>query len=212
MTRRPRAGEAGMALVHVLLLLTVITAVAGGAAMLARIEVAVSAAHRTDRDAAYAAQAVLAVALRELDGLPDWDGVLGGVRHAAFSDGAVSSPRQLPGGGQVVVCCARDSATARVDAETGMAWRPFAWQSLAALLQVADAPRQYVVAWITDDPADMDGNSSADSNDRLMVRAEAITPAGGRKGMAVLIQRAPLDAAHGSRPAGLEILSWHELR
>lgn len=209
---RQSSAEAGTALVHVILLLTVITAVAAGAAALARIEVAVSAAQRTDRDAAYAAQAVLAAVVRELDAVADWDGALAGVRHAAFSDGAGSSPRQIPGGGQVLVCCGPDSATARVDAETGMTWRPFAWQSLAALLNVADAPRLYVVAWVADDPDDPDGSPYADSNDRLMVRAEAITPSGGRKGASVLIQRAPLDPATATRVAGLEILSWQDLR
>ena len=211
MMRQP-SGDTGTALVHVILLLTVVSAVAAGAAALARIEVAVSAAQRTDRDAAYAAQAVLAAAVRELDALADWDGALAGVRHAAFSDGAASSPRQIPGGGQVLVCCGGDSATARVDAETGMTWRPFAWQSLAALLGVADAARHYVVAWVADDPDDPDGNPQTDTNDRVLVRAEAITPSGGRKGVNVLIQRAPLDPATRTRAAGLEILSWHELR
>jgi hypothetical protein len=80
------------------------------------------------------------------------------------------------------------------------------------VLNVPDAPRQYVVVWVSDDPDESDGDADADSNDRLFVRAEAASPLGLRRGYELLVERAPLDALTGVRPPGLRILSWREVR
>lgn len=204
--------ECGVALLHVVLLLAMVTAAAGGAATLARIEVFVSHFQRGERDAAYAAQGMVAATLRELDRTPDWNAILSGTSHAAFADGANTVPRQIPGGGTVTVCCAPGSMTARARASSTIDWEPYAWQSVSVLLNTADAPRQYVVSWIADDPDDADGDGHADSNGRLLVRAEAASPLGLRKGYELLVERAPLDLVTGVRPPGVRILSWQEAR
>jgi hypothetical protein len=204
--------ERGVALLHVVLLLALVTAAAGGAAMLARIDVHVSQFQRGERDASYAAQAMLAAALRELDRTSDWNAILSGIAHATFADGPNTVPRQIPGGGTVTICCGIDSMTARVRLSSQMEWEPFAWQSASAVLNVPDAPRQYVVVWVSDDPDESDGDADADSNDRLFVRAEAASPLGLRRGYELLVERAPLDALTGVRPPGLRILSWREVR
>jgi hypothetical protein len=188
-----------------------VTAAAGGAATLARIEVHVSQFHRGERDAAYAAQAMIAVTLRELDRTSDWNSVLAGITHAAFVDGSNTLPRQIPDGGTVMVCCGVGSMTARTRASSAIVWEPYAWQSVRVLLNVQDAPRQYVVSWTADDPDDADGDAHADSNGRLLVRAEAASPLGLRKGHELLVERAPLDPVTGVRPPGLRLLSWHEV-
>jgi hypothetical protein len=202
----------GIALLHVVLLLAMVTAAAGGAATLARIEVLVSQFQRGERDAAYAAQAMIAATLDELDRLPSWEMVPSGGTHAAFADGPSTAARQIPGGGTVVVCCAAGSMTARARAASGVAWEPYAWQSLGALLNAPDVPRQYVVAWVADDPDDSDGNAGADSNRRLAVRAEAISPFGVRRSFELLVERAPVDPMTGTRVRGIRILTWHEAR
>ena len=200
--------ERGIALLHVVLLLAMVTAAAGGAATVTRIEIHISQFQRGERDAAYAAQAMLAAALQELDRTANWDSVLAGGTHAGFADGPNTVARQIPGGGTVTVCCGAGSMTARARAASGVAWEPYAWQSVSGLLNVPEAPRQYVVAWVSDDPDDADGNSAADSNGRLLVRGEATSPLGLRKAFELLVERAPLDPLTGTRPRGLRILSW----
>lgn len=204
--------ERGVALLHVLMLLTIVTAIAAGAAMLARVELAVSRFQRSERDAAYAAQAALAATVQELERAADWNAVLTGSTQASFAAGSATTPRQLDGLGTVWVCCAAGSLTFRIQAETALAWRPFGWQSLDALLALANAPRHFVVAWVLDDGEDADGNPLADSNDRIAVRVESIRSLGVRKALEVLVERAPLDPVAGTRAPGLEILVWRELR
>ena len=212
MIRQANERERGVALLHVVLFLAMVTAAAGGAAAMARIEVYVSQFQRGERDAAYAAHAMIAATLQELDRAANWDSVLAGGARAAFADGPSTVPRQIPGGGTVSVCCGAGSMTARARAANGVMWEPYGWQSLAALLTVSDATRQYVVSWVADDPGDNDGNTVADSNDRIAVRAEAGSPLGTRKAYELLVERAAQDPASGARPPGLRILSWHEVR
>lgn len=213
MKRRPlHARDRGIALLHVVMLLAMVTAIAGGAAMLARVEVLVSRYHRDEREAAYAAQAMLAAALQEIDRIADWNGVLAGSRLATFADGGVSTTRRIPGGGSVHVCCGAGTLTARVQTQSGLAWRPFGWQSLSGLLNLPDAPRYYLVAWVVDDPDDSDGDPERDSNDRIAVRAEAVTPLGVRKAVEAMAQRAPPGADSGVYSPGLQMLTWREIR
>lgn len=210
--RRRSSGETGIALLHVVLLMTMLTAVTGGAAMLARIEVFVSRHHRTEREAAYAAQAMLAVAFQDLDRVAQWTDVLSGSQFATFADGAVGTPRQIPGGGTVRVCCGAGTLTERVQAESGLGWRPYGWQSLGGLLGLPDAARYYVVAWIVDDGDDGDGDPAIDNNGRILVRAEAVTPLGVRKALEAIVQRAPPDAVSGVYSPGLQMLTWRDMR
>jgi hypothetical protein len=212
MTGAPQSGERGIALLQVVLLMTLVTTAAAGAALLARVEVLLAYSHQSERDAAYAAQAILAATLQELDRAPDWDAVLAGAALASFADGPAAGSKRIPGGGTIEVCCGAASMTLRARSEDGIAWQPFGWCSLSGLLDLADAPRYYLAAWVVDDYEDSDGNIATDANDRLMVRAEAATPLGVRRALEVLIERAALDAATGTRAPGMRILSWLEVR
>ena len=206
----PRRSEAGVALLQVLILLMMVTAMAAGAATMARVEVLVASFHQNEREAASAAQAMLAAAVKDLDDTPDWNAILAGTRRASFADGPDTSPRPIPGGGTVVVCCAARSLTARLQSDTGLSWQPFGWQSLRALVNVPDAPPYYLVAWVADDAGDSDGNASADTNDRLLVHVESAAPGGRRREIDVLVERAAVEVTSGIRPRGLRILSWRE--
>lgn len=202
----------GIALLHVLMLLTVLLAVAEGAALLARIEVRVAHFHRSEREGSYAAQAMLAASLQELEREADWNAVLSGARVAAFVDGPADLPRQIPRAGTVNLCCAAGSITARARAESGQAWQIFAWQSLSGLLNLPDAPHHYVAAWVLDDRDEVDGNPLADSNDRIAVRVESVSALGVRQTLETLIGRPALDITTGARPPGLELLLWRRVR
>jgi hypothetical protein len=211
-TRPPITGDKGIALLHVVLLMAMLTVLTGGAAMLARVEVLISGHHRAEREAAYAAQAMLAVVFQDLDRVIEWNEVLSGSRSASFADGALGMPRQIPGGGTVHVCCGAGTLTDRLHVESGLAWRPFAWHSLSGLLGATPAGKYYLAAWVVDDDADGDGDPLRDANGRLVVRAEAVTTLGLRKAVEATVERAPPDPVSGSRPSGLEMLNWREIR
>lgn len=204
--------QRGVALIHVLMLLTVLMAVAEGAALVARVEIRVARFQRSERDAAYAAQAMLAAVFQELGREADWNAVLSGARVAVFVDGPADLPRQIPGAGTVMVCCAAGSMTARTRSESGEAWQIFAWQSLSALLNAPDAPRHYVVAWVLDDRDEVDGNPLVDANDRIAVRVESVSGLGVRRTLETMIGRPPLNVTTGSRPPGLALLLWRVVR
>jgi hypothetical protein len=201
-----------MAILHVLLLLTVLMTLAEGAALVARIEVRVSHFHRNEREAGYAAQAMLAMSLQELEHEVDWSAVLAGVRVASFVDGPADLPRQIPGAGRVNVCCGTGSLTARARAETGQSWQIFGWQSLSGLLNVPEAPRHYLVSWVLDDADEADGSPLIDSNDRIALRVESVSALGVRKTLHTLVSRCPLDLTTGSRLPGVELLLWRVVR
>lgn len=207
---KPRvAAERGVAVIQVLLLLTVLAAASTGMAMLTTLESSISRHHRMDREAAYAAEAMLALALQELETLADWDAVVAGATVAGFADGPATVPRAIPGAGTVLVCCAAGSLSARLERDTGTPWRPFAWGSLAGLLGLSEAGGYYLVAWVADDRDDGDGDVAADSNNRILVRSEAVTPLGARKAIEAAVER-PGGAAPGVR--GLRVLTWRERR
>jgi hypothetical protein len=207
-----RSNERGVALFHVVLLLTMMAAVASGTAMLARVEVLVSSHHRDARVASYAAQAMLAATIHDLDRAPDWSDVLAGRRSAGFSDGVLTGPKQIPGAGTVTVCCGGGTLTARVQAETGAAWTPFAWQSFSSLVAADDAAKYYLAAWVLDDEDDPDGDPLRDSNGRLSVRVEAVGPRGARTVVLAMLRRDPMVPASGAYPPGLQLLTWREIR
>ena len=202
--------ERGIALLHVLLLLIMVAAVSAGAALLARTGLLVADFHRSEQDAAQGAQAVLAVALQDLDRTSDWNAVLSGTQQAGFADGPVSATRVFPGGATLDVCCAAGSLTDRARAASGISWRPFGWQSLRALLGVPEAPPHYVVAWVADDADDPDSHPETDANGRLLVRAESVAVPGARRAVEALVERGPRDPATGAYPPGLKVLSWRE--
>jgi hypothetical protein len=204
--------QRGLALLHVLILLTVLMAMAEGAALVSRVEVRVSYFHRNERDAAYGARAMLAGALQELERVADWDTVLSGFRVAAFVDGPPDLPRRIPGAGTVSVCCDRRSMTGRARAESGQAWQLFAWQSLSGLLDIEDTPRHYMAAWVLDDLDEADGNPLADSNDRIVIRVESVAALGVRHTIEALVARASADRSTGVRRPGLQLLRLRAVR
>lgn len=204
--------QRGVALVHVLLLLTVLGTASTGVAMLTVVESSISRHYRVDREAAYAAEAMFALVLDELDAQEDWGGALAGASAATFADGPSTGPGRIPGGGTVTVCCGADSLSARLQRETGTAWRPFAWGSLAGLLELPRAGRYYLVAWVADDPDDPDGDPALDGNNRILVRTEAVTPLGARKAIEAAVARPDPPGAEEARGAGLRVLTWRERR
>jgi hypothetical protein len=123
----------------------------------------------------------------------------------------MTASKTLPGGGNILLCCGTNTATAQLQAETDSLnlwggnnpnWKLFAWGPMSELLPNGSVYSPYYVAvWVADDPADAvpgaqggagdnpDNNALADSNGTLTLHAEAIGPTGTRKVIEVTVAR-----------------------
>ena len=203
----------GSALLPVLLLMFLFSAIALGAAVVMRVEVTLAHRFRQSAEALSAAEAGLAVAVAELRTIDGWSPVLDGGRVSASSQGAVSGAKRIPGGGTLVVCCGSGSAASRLDAETrasplpsrrSVQWRPFLWSTLDALTGNAPPSGLFVIVWVGDDEEDGDGEWGKDANGTVIVRAEAARADGLHRALEALVTRVV--------PGSVAIVSWREVR
>jgi hypothetical protein len=212
--------QAGSALLPVMLLMFLFSAIAIGMVVVVRIEISVAVRFVQATQALYAADAAVSLALSELRTMSDWTPVLAGTAQSSRSDGVFAGRKLLPGGGSIVICCGSASVSGRLEAESALSgaavrrtlqWRPFLWSPLAALLPGSPLGRLYVVVFVEDDEDEEDGNGSVDVNGRVLVRAEAVQPDGLRRVVEALIEREPGDPVRGLAPA-VRLLRWREVR
>lgn len=198
-TIRMRArGEEGTALIIALMSMMLLTALGAGVIMVSNTETLIAGNYRNSQEAVYAADAAVERVVQDLLMVPRWNDILAGTVQSAFVDGSISTPKTLPSGGRVTLCCATASATGQLQAETNTAnlwgannpqWRLYAWGPLRDLLPgVVDSP-MYVAVWIADDPAETDGAPALDVNGTLTVHAEAYGPSGTRKVVEITVAR-----------------------
>ena len=91
-------------------------------------------------------------------------------------------------------------------------WQPFAWGRLSTLTpRAGGANDMYLVAWVGDDPAEIDGDPQRDGvpaanagRGIVMVIAHAYGAGGLRRAIEATITRA--------RPADTAVVSWREIR
>lgn len=177
----PGEGEDhGAALVVVLLLLAVL---AGGLSLLLDLEDLDRLSAAADRDtsvAAHAADAALECLIQDVSTAPDWSQLLAGAGVSALDDGAtvVVTPW-----GELLDLAA---LTAQLQAETDgilapganrPRWRLLLHGPLQALLpQPMPGASPYLVGWVADDVAEVDGDPATDANGILVARAMALGP------------------------------------
>lgn len=236
--RRRREAE-GSALLPVLLLMLLFSAVALGLSIVIRVEIAVADRFVQSAESLYAAEAGLGAALAELRVLTDWSPVLGGMHRSPLSEGAFSGSKAVPRGGEVMICCTPQSAAGRLAADTAASplparravqWQPFLWATLQALAPADPPSRFFLVVWVADDETDGDADTRIDANGVVIVRAEALAPGGLRRMVEAYVARASSDTEAAGKepdeeepeddlagelpggPPGLRILAWREVR
>ena len=216
--RDPR-NERGAALLVAITLVLMLAAIGAAVSVASRTETLIAGDFRQSREALYAAEGAIALAVRDLAVLPDWTGVLSGATVSSFTDGAAIGLRTLPGGGSVELCCHAGSLSDDVQrrAHAGRSWgadtpqwQIFAWGPAAGWLPPGRIDSaMYLVVWVADDTADNDGNPAADSNGVVELHAHALGLRGGRRVVQVLVERA---GGAGPPAPGLRILSWRDVR
>lgn len=212
----PTADERGVALVVVLLATLLLTAAAVALVLVTSVEVQVAKSFRDGQEALQAAEAGLERAAQELDGAPQWDDILNGTIRSRIAD-TTTNPT-LPGGGAAVDLRAV-TADLQQDRERRQAWGSappiwslYAWGPALSLYpqQAADS-HLYVAVWVADDPNDSDGNALTDTNDALILHAEAYGFGGTRRIVEAVVGRRP-DTLEGVESQGIRMLAWEEIR
>ncbi|MGH9309423.1 MAG: hypothetical protein ACRD1U_08625 [Vicinamibacterales bacterium] len=228
MSPRPSVGQAGSAVLTVILVMVLFSAVAITAAVVVRVEILVADHYKDSVAALFAADAGLDAAVAELRTLPDWTIVVSGMRQSAHAQGPFAGRKAVPGGGSVLVCCGTDSASARLATDTALSplparravqWRPFLWTAIDALAPRDPASRYFVVVWVANDEGDRAGGASNDTNETVLIRSEAIEPRGARRIVEALLGRHPLagglysgSVTEEERRMRVGILRWREVR
>jgi hypothetical protein len=203
--------EQGTALIIALMAMMLLTALGAAVVMVSNTETHIAANYRNSQEALYAADAAVERIVQDLLLIPRWNDILGGTAQSGFVDGDMTTPKTLPGGGTITLCCGPNTATTQLQNETNAlnlwgannpTWRLFAWGPLGDMLpnDQIDSP-MYVVVWVGDDPADgvpdpvtglitvRDNNPALDANGTLTLHAEAVGPSGTRKVIEVTVAR-----------------------
>ena len=92
-------------------------------------------------------------------------------------------------------------------------WRLYAHAPLNRMVPGAGAVTPYVVVWIADDPDESDENAGVDTNDVVMLHAEAFTVRRGRRAIEATIRREEAMAAGlpGVMRSDVSMIAWHEV-
>jgi hypothetical protein len=227
MRRRQRAqSDAGIALLLVVISLALFLAVAATLVLMASMEIRMAGAERARHAVRGAAEVALERALQEMAIAADLNEILAGSVRSGVA-GADLAP-DVAGWGALDLPALTAGLQRASDASNqwgadGQVWRLFGYASLDTLLDAAGsgasgassaggaagAPEGggaagsafYTVAWVSDDPADGDGNPSADGNGRVVVRAEAFGPFRSRQALIATVRR---------QGGSLEVISWRE--
>ena len=211
--------EAGSALLIVLTLTFLFSALMIGTTTVVGVETTVASRYKDGIEALCIADGGLSVVLAELRGLPDWSAVLGGALVSSASQGTFASSAAVAGG-TVFLCCgarsvferlAHESAASAVPARRTLAWHPYLWSSWNALVGQPGMGPFFLIALLQDDEEDGDRDDATDLNGVVVVRSEAIRPDGLRRSVEALVAREPGDPAHGI-PASVRVLRWREVR
>jgi hypothetical protein len=231
----PRAGEHGIALLMVMLVTSFLSALGFGLMLAVFMDRLATGNMAGSAAMLYAADGGVEFAARALAQEADFDAVLSGGRRSAFTDGAPSGIRTLPGGGSVdltastnmlncgkaTTCTAAQmnaNSTERTWGANNPRWQLFAYGPMEQFTEIARPAACYLAVWIGDDVREQDGNPSVDAaagetgHGIVRVHAETFGMAGSRRVIeAELARVCPADLAPLCLP-GIRVQSWQEVR
>jgi hypothetical protein len=204
--------ERGISLIIALMSTLLLTALGLGLVMITMTETMISANFRDGGEAVYAADAGVERVMQDLLTVPDWNQILSGALQSSFIDGAPSGTRSIPGGGTLDLTAATNlmncgKVTTCSDAEMDAwslerpyeldnpRWRLYAYSPLSSIIDTGTILSPlYVAVWVADDPAETDGNPSADGTvgpgaGVIMLRAKAFGPNGSEATIEAAVSR-----------------------
>jgi hypothetical protein len=204
--------ERGISLIIALMSTLLLTALGLGLVMITITETMISANFRDGGEAVYAADAGVERVMQDLLTVADWNQILSGALQSSFIDGAPSGTRAIPGGGTLdlsaatnLMNCAKVTTCSDADMDAwsferpyklnNPRWRLYAYSPLSGIIDTGTVlSPMYVAVWVADDPAETDGNPSADGTSGsgagiILLRARAFGPNGSAATIEAAISR-----------------------
>lgn len=220
--------EHGSSLLAVVLMTSLLAALAVSAALLAQIEVRLAAHHRRSAEALAGAEAGVEVVVASLRTLDDWSAVVSGGLVSPLSQGSFAGRRAVPGGGTLLLCCGFGSLAAELADETSRSpsparrnirWFAYLWTTLEALAPTDPPSRVFLVVWVGNDEADASG-AAGDTNGIVLIRSQASHASGIRRAVETRVGRIAegegletgLPLPEAQRRMRVAILGWREMR
>jgi type II secretory pathway pseudopilin PulG len=227
-----RAGEhreeAGTALVCTLMVTMLLGTLLAALVLIVMANSMASANYGAAQQALYAADAALEHTMSELRSA-DWRVLPGAMVSARLWDGA-SAPRAADG---TVLDLAALTIQRQADSDSAFGaspdrpvWRLFGHAPFRDLLPGVVVPPAYLVVWLKDDGDEGDGDPERDSNNVLVVRAEAFGASGAHRSVEAVLSLQTGSAAGAAGAGGgaadgvapppgrqeVRVLSWREVR
>ena len=191
--RLAAATDRGSALIIALFAAVVLSGLGIGLLMLTNTEGAIASNYRAGNQTLYAADAAVERVLSDILMTPNWNDILTGATKSGFIDDtltpAMPSNQLMDLTALTAEIQAASDATATFGANNPK-WKLFAYGRLSEMAAANMINTdEYVVVWISDDPADGDGDAQADTNGVLTVLAQAIGQQGGSRTVEVTIAK-----------------------
>lgn len=216
-----RGSERGTALICVLMVTTLLATMSAALVLVTMSETMASANHGAAQQALYAADAALEETIGELRSA-DWGAIPGATVSACLQDGA-PAPRAPDGRILNLSALAAERQAASnasfAPSPNRPVWHLFGHGPLSDLAPAGlIVPPAYLLVWVADDGDERDGDAERDSNDVVVVRAEAFGAAGAHRSVeaTVALQTVRGAAAAGVAPPAprraVRVLSWREVR
>jgi hypothetical protein len=200
--------------------IALIATVGAALTLVVSTESAVSGNYLVSQQGLYAAEAGIERAIGEMRLLPTWSGLpapSSTTLLADFNDGQ-AMPRGPDGStlnlAQLTIQRQAESDAMRPTAPDRPVWRLYAHAPFGRMVAAAGIAAPYIVVWLADDPDDLDGDPAVDTNDVVIVHAEAFGVRAGRHAIDVTIQREEAMAAGfpGVIRSDVHVIGWHEGR
>lgn len=209
--------ESGSVLLCALMVITLIATLGAAVTLVVSTESVVAANYHASQQGLYAADAGIERAIAELRALSTWRTVPASATSSSdFNDGQ-GTPRAPDGStlnlAQMTVRRQAESDAVYANLADRPVWRLYAHAPLNRIASSGGNASPYVVVWIADDANEIDGNAAIDTNDVVLLHAEAFTARGGKRAIAATIQREQAMAAGlpGVVRSDVNLIAWYEV-
>ncbi len=201
--------DRGFALVIAVLAVALLSALGLALALVTSTEMLIAANYASAHELLYAAEAGLEIAEQELRRTPDWNVVLAGAIQSPWIETWSPTANEATN----IANCGKPTACTAADMDETSDLRPWGannprWQLFAS----GPLNGNYVVAWVSDDAAENDGDPLRDGVTAdnpgagiVAVRSEAFGAGGGHKVIESTLRRSGVGD-------GITRLSWTEIR
>lgn len=210
--------ERGTVLLATLMVITLLAALGAALALVVSTESVTAANYESAQQSLYAADAGVERTVGELRLLASWQNVPTSMSGwSNFSDGLTIA--RAPDGAsldlaQLTIRRQTESNSMYPTSPNRPVWRVFGHASMNQMIAGSAVAPPYVVAWIADDPDDLDGDPATDTNDVVIIHAEAFGVRGSRRAIEAAIRREEAMAAGlpGVTRSDLRLIAWQEVR